>query len=72
MTSVQSEIMDELEKIIIGHTKQFLTALDLKIEITESMARALVSKIGVRIAFSESLGKERVNEILWKGILTEK
>lgn len=59
-----TEILDTLEEALITAAKNILTQSGFS--ITKDEARNLVGKIGARITFQSSLGKERTDEILLK------
>ena len=58
----ETEILDLLEDVCIGAAKKVLEQSGFP--ITREQARNLVGKIGTRITFSSSLGKERTDEII--------
>lgn len=60
----KTEMLDLLEKSLVQATQRMMGEADFK--ISEKQARNLVAKIGSRILFAESLGKERTDEILTK------
>ena len=61
----ESEILDLLEKAVVDYTENFIGKLDIKgLPITRKMAENLVAKIGTRIAFRDSLGQKRIDDIL--------
>ena len=59
-----SETIDLLEKALVEYTQGFLTRLDLKVEITEQMAKNLIIRIGTRLLYEPTLGKETIDKIL--------
>lgn len=60
MNLTMTQILDELEKIIISQTKLFLSKV-LEKEITEQEAKNVVAKVGTRIAFGNEIYEKALN-----------
>ena len=58
----ETEILDLLEKILTESTQKLMRQVGTEITLAE--ASNLLSKIGSRIMFRESVGKERIDEII--------
>ena len=61
--SKETEILDALEKLLIISTKSGMRECGK--DITDQEAKNLLGKIGIRIMFSESLGQERTDELIF-------
>ncbi len=57
-----SKIMDLLEKVFVEYAQNIMEKSGMDINYVQ--ARNLVGKVGIRIIYGETLGKERVDELL--------